>query len=356
MHKQFISSFVDPIDLTNLDFYEFDSENDNVLAGLFVNSSKNSAYALFQGVPIFLQNAIPSDFIGSYKSKIEDFKGKFPKVIISANDNPDWSFSLEWQAHGDNQMDSTWGMTTQSRVQQFYQETLTSESEVQTQVLLDAGCGNGLLTEALSHKTKMVVGADFSTSVFMAEKRRKSPSCCFIQCDLRYLPFKAEFFDIIVSNGVIHHTDNTEFTFHKMAAKTRVGGMCYIWLYSRKGSLGWRIKRRFFDLLRVVVCRMPSFIQTAAVNMLTNILFMMYSISGKKLDKQTLHVDMYDSITPRWRYYHTPEEVSKWYHHLGFGPVTVSHWDNRYGFGVVAKRIELDENNLNVPGENYKSI
>ena len=48
--------------------------------------------------------------------------------------------------------------------------------------------------------------------------------------------------------------------------------------------------------------------------------------------------------------------MSKWYHHLGFGPVTVSHWDNRYGFGVVAKRIELDENNLNVPGENYKSI
>jgi ubiquinone/menaquinone biosynthesis C-methylase UbiE len=354
MHIQFNSTWYDPYEGTQLNLIVFEQINDNILHGIFINSNSSSCYPLFQGVPIFLKDAFPKDFILKFSNQINDLKRQFPNLIISSqNATNDWSFSLEWQAHGENEMNTTWGMTTSSRVKQFFIETQLSNQEVKSKLVLDAGCGNGLLTEALSEHCNLIIGADYSTSVFQAEKRRTSANCCFIQCDLRYLPFKSGAIDVIVSNGVIHHTKSTSETFAKMADKTALNGSCYIWLYSRKGSLFWQIKRLIFDFLRIIVCRLPESMQKLVVNILTNCIYFLYKISGSSIEKSTLHVDMYDSVTPRWRNYHTPEEVSKWYYEKGFGPVTVSHWDNRYGFGVVAKRVQLNSNGMLTPGENF---
>ena len=31
---------------------------------------------------------------------------------------------------------------------------------------------------------------------------------------------------------------------------------------------------------------------------------------NKNIDKNELNINMYDSLTPRWRHYHTPEEIA----------------------------------------------
>jgi hypothetical protein len=59
-------------------------------------------------------------------------------------------------------------------------------------------------------------------------------------------------------------------------------------------------------------------------------------------------VAAYDNLTPRWRHYHTPLEVSYWFFLNGYSAPTITHWDNPYGFGMTAtKRPQEDTPGIN---------
>ena len=351
MHKKFLDYFCDPADKGRLIYIAFQTSGDNLLEGVFINTATGLAYPMMYGVPVFLPGAFPEDWLSKNSSPLSDLKSKFPNVkLLSFNAGKEWSFSSEWEAHSEKEMQTTWGMTVESRFDQFLLEVEADATEIAGKKILDAGCGNGMLTEYFASKGMLSFGIDFSKSVFAAEANRKNENVCFLRGDLQQPPFADGFFDIVVSNGVIHHTQNTEHTFRRLASTVKKGGRYYIWLYERKGPLTWGVKRRIFDWLRMVVSRMPSGVQNAVVSMFTRSLHSAYKIAGKKLDYETLHVDMYDSLTPRWRHYHNPEEVSRWYFENGFGAVRLTHWDNRYGFGVYA----LKEAIAKPPGEKYK--
>jgi len=226
-------------------------------------------------------------------------------------------------------------MTTEKRYEQALLELQTAEPDLAGKHFLDAGCGNGLLTEFFSTRGAITFGLDFSTSVFLAEKRRRSDKACFVQGDLRHCPFQPGPFDIVYSPGVIHHTPNTEETFYRLSGHVKDKGKLYVWLYSRKGNSFWRAKRRTFDFLRMIVCRLPHWAQKVFVDIVS---VSVYPFSAGKVDWKTHRINTYDSITPRWRHYHTPEEVSKWYFKAGFGPILLTHWDHDFGFGVVAMK------------------
>jgi SAM-dependent methyltransferase/uncharacterized protein YbaR (Trm112 family) len=350
MHSRFIHSFKDPADKGSLTFFSFESSGENITDGIFINEDSGKSYPLMNGVPVFLPDAFSSAWINKYQSRLDELKNKIPHLTIRpAPGHQQWSFSSEWEAHQEQQMDTTWGFTVEGRYEQFLLEVETTADEIKGKTLLDAGCGNGMLTEFLSSKGLIAFGIDFSNSVFAAEAKRKSDQVCFLRGDLQQPPFADDFFDIIVSNGVIHHTPDTAHTFQRLAATVKKNGRFFIWLYERKGSLSWGIKRRIFDWLRIIISRMPAALQKTVVGIFTQAIFLFHQLRGKKLDYHTLHVDMFDSLTPRWRHYHTPEEVSAWYHKSGFGAVRLTHWDNRYGFGVYALKSPVSK----TPGESY---
>jgi SAM-dependent methyltransferase len=350
MHKKFLDFFHDPADKGSLNYFEIETSGSNLLNGVFINSSTGACYPLMNGVPVFLPGAFPADWIKRNFAKMDEFKSKFSNASVqSFNAGTEWSFSSEWEVHTEKGMTTTWGFTVQSRFEQFLLEVETTKEEIQGKTLLDAGCGNGMLTEYFASEGMISFGIDFSNSVFAAEAKRKSENVCFLRGDLQQPPFADNFFDYIVSNGVIHHTRNTEQTFNKLAATVKKGGRFFIWLYERKGSIMWRMKRRIFDFFRSIVSRLPPSVQKIIVRFFTQIIFSAYKMAGKKLDYETLHVDMFDSITPRWRHYHTPEEVSRWYFESGFGAIRITHWNNKYGFGVYALKNPLTK----TPGSSY---
>ena len=72
---------------------------------------------------------------------------------------------------------------------------------------LDLCCGQGNVSEALSHRGCNVIGVDFS-SAMLSFANRRVPSATFIQADAQELPFAREQFDVVVSNlGVCHVPD-----------------------------------------------------------------------------------------------------------------------------------------------------
>lgn len=350
MHPKFLPCFRDPKDKKNLSWFEIQSSGENLIHGILVNEVTGACYPLIDGVPVFFEDAFPPEWVKKHYPKVNEFKSKYGSARIqSSNADLKWSFSSEWEAHQENSMETTWGFTVEARYEQFLLEVEVAEADIQNKTLLDAGCGNGMLTEYLSTKGLLSFGIDFSNSVFGAESKRKSDNVCFLRGDLQHPPFANDFFDFVVSNGVIHHTPDTEQTFITLAGTVKKDGRFFIWLYEKKGGLFWKIKRLLFDFFRMIVSRLPASMQKIIVGIFTRTLFLFYKVTGKKLDYHTLQVDMYDSLTPRWRWYHTPEEVSRWYFESGFGAVRLTHWDNRYGFGVYAVKSPVAK----PPGEQF---
>lgn len=83
--------------------------------------------------------------------------------------------------------------------------------------MLDLGCGGGRNTVMLSQKNFNVYGCD-SSSAMIRETQEKLRGICncekpnerILLSEMSMLPFKNEFFDIILSNGVIHNAFNVE--------------------------------------------------------------------------------------------------------------------------------------------------
>ncbi len=118
---------------------------------------------------------------------------------------------------------------------------------------LDAGCGGGrgsiLMAEAGASE---VVGIDLSetnvaTSRMRAEQRGLD-QCTFQQASLLEVPFEDESFDVVWSNGVLHHTDDPDLTLREITRVLKPGGWMWLYLYG-SGGIYWYMVDWVRDLL-----------------------------------------------------------------------------------------------------------
>lgn len=355
MRKSLLEIIRDPKTLEPLSLHVFDSRElmpdggEDVIDGILLNNNSNRAYPIMCGVPTMLESAFSDEFLRKYKDRISTIS---PKTIVPPQAVSHWSFSSEWGEHFNCDLRKTWGWTIEERVEQFFLETNADANCCKRLMILDAGCGNGQLSQALSDLGATVVALDYSTSVFDAERRRKSESVHFIQGDLQQPPFDAGTFDLIISNGVLHHTPDTYKTFVQVAKLAKQGGRFYLWLYRKPERF---LRRLFFypvlELTRSVVSRLPVGPQKAAVKAYASALLAMHKISRKHRDLSWPEriVSAYDNLTPTWRHCHTPLEVSCWFFMNGYSAPTITHWDNPYGFGMLAIKTSQEH----TPGANF---
>lgn len=267
-------------------------------------------------------------------------------------DGRNWSFSNEWDHHFNAALVRTWGWSVEDRVKQFLLEADVDATWCKGKWILDAGCGNGQLSECLTLLGASVVGLDYSTSVFRAEKARTFSSVYFVQGDLQSPPFGAGTFDLVIANGVLHHTPNTFKTFVEVARLVKPGGRFYVWLYRKpRGFVRRHLVYPAVDLIRMMVSRIPRAPQALIVRMYAVALGGWHRLLGKRdeLSWPERVVDAYDTLTPRYRHYHDPLEVSHWFFVSGYASAKITHWDNSDGFGMVA----VKEPQTVTPGMNF---
>jgi SAM-dependent methyltransferase len=253
-------------------------------------------------------------------------------------ENGSWSFSEEWEAHLETGQQKTWDWTADERLQLFFKETQTDPSQLAGKLVLDAGCGNGQLTRAIASAGGYVVGIDKQVHLPKGDER-----CQFVQCDFDDAPFLKESFDIIIANGSIHHTKNTFQSFQALASLVKQGGKLYVWVYKKQTGLKGLLTTAL-DFSRFFISRFPSGLQRFTVNRVTDFFFLFSRIrkgENSKRSKEEIRINIYDAFTPRYRHYHTKEEVAKWFNQCGFEGIEVTHDNNRYGFGMVAQRQKL---------------
>jgi SAM-dependent methyltransferase len=247
-----------------------------------------------------------------------------------------WSFAEEWKEHAKTNQQKTWDWTATQRLEQFYIETKTDKNALKDKIILDAGCGNGLLTKAIADAGASLVGIDLHPYL---PSNLISDSLQFVQCDFDNPPFYSSTFDIIIANGTIHHTKNTFHSFQSLAGLVKEHGKFYVWVYKRPTGLWKNILLVLLDFFRFFISSMPAGLQKFFVQAFTRFFFILSRIrkgQNSLRTKEEIRINVYDAFTPRYRHYHNPIEVAGWFNHCGFDEPVLSHWDNPVGFGMVA--------------------
>jgi SAM-dependent methyltransferase len=113
--------------------------------------------------------------------------------------------------------------------------------------ILEVGCGTGQMTNFLGMGWgRTCVGADLCMNSLRLAKgfrdRFSINNAHFIQINLFRPPLKTAGFDVVISNGVLHHTSDCAGAFQAIAPLVRSGGFIIIGLYNWLGRLPtlWR--------------------------------------------------------------------------------------------------------------------
>lgn len=103
-------------------------------------------------------------------------------------------------------------------------------------LVLECGCGTGQLSTFLSMDGATVIGTDVChKSLEIANKFKNNnnlKNVSFIQMDL-FNPCLEEVFDVVICNGVLHHTFDPEHGFDKISKLLKHGGLIVIGLYHK---------------------------------------------------------------------------------------------------------------------------
>ena len=135
---------------------------------------------------------------------------------------------------------------------QIYVQLLDNQISY-TGKILEVGCGTGQLSNLLAMtKTRTVFGADLSiNSLKLADKFREKNrirNLKFIQMNLFQPVFKAEMFDVVICNGVLHHTSDPFTGFQSISKLVKKGGYIIIGLYNKYGRAFTDFRRSIFSI------------------------------------------------------------------------------------------------------------
>ena len=170
--------------------------------------------------------------------------------------------------------------------------------------VLEVGCGTGQLSNFLAIGRRDVFGVDMCmNSLGLAEgfrRRNQLTGAGFYQMNLFRPFFRDETFDLVVSNGVLHHTSDPRRAFLSIAPLVKKGGYMIIGLYNRFGRTGTNLRRLIFRVIGKRLLSLDPYLKERG-----------------KIDAKTdaWFADQYRHPLESG---HTMGEVLKWYSEAGF--------------------------------------
>lgn len=117
---------------------------------------------------------------------------------------------------------------------------------------LEVGCGTGQLSNFLSLGGRAVFGADLCLNSLKLGRNfslaNQLDTVRFVQMNLFKPIFPEANFDVVLCNGVLHHTRDPFDGFRSIARLVRPGGYIVIGLYNRYGRIWTDLRRAIFNL------------------------------------------------------------------------------------------------------------
>lgn len=125
--------------------------------------------------------------------------------------------------------------------------------------LCDLGCGNGRWSYFLKDICKEIILVDFSDAIFTARKNLLgTDNCLFFMCDLKGLPFRDDFADLLFCLGVLHHLPTS--ALDEVRSLKRFAPTLLIYLYYSLDNRPayFRLILKIVTFLRLSLCKIRS--------------------------------------------------------------------------------------------------
>ncbi|MBI5779620.1 MAG: class I SAM-dependent methyltransferase [Planctomycetes bacterium] len=171
----------------------FDSKKLEVAEGRLIVDG--SVYPIVDDVIILLES---SRYPDTLKKRMQITAGKTNRMPLEFAEDIQFTFGEEWQR---------FPKILPEHEQEFLQYfNLIDLSGLADSRVCDLGCGIGRWSYFLKDKCRELVLVDFSESIFVARRNLKdAKNSLFFMGDLRRLPFRDNFSDILFCLGVLHH-------------------------------------------------------------------------------------------------------------------------------------------------------
>ncbi|MCJ2054934.1 class I SAM-dependent methyltransferase [Methylobacterium sp. J-070] len=231
----------------SLNLEVFARDEDHVREGL-LRAADGSWFPILRGVPSFLDGAADPEWIdfcarhglalptrgagdaraAQQAMTTQTFSDKWRRFKNYGLEPGHETFLFDWYA-------KKFGLADRAELPDFY----ACRSRI-----LEVGPGSGFNTRFMArHCRGEVFALDISEAADTTfENTRTLPNCTVVRADLMAAPFADESFDLVVADGVLHHTPDTRAAVEALYRKVRPGGQFFFYVYKQMGPA-----RRFCD-------------------------------------------------------------------------------------------------------------
>ena len=314
----------------------FVQESDEIISGVLQCKGCGQWFPISNAVPRIVSSDIydRSNFI----SEFEEHLGNLDVPItehLADHKSTVAAFDKEWAHYQEFGYDT--------RQYDFARKTGVKKGQINGDLVLDVGCGNGRFSVAAKEfGAAQVVSIDLISSIDKTYHRVKDKGISCVQADILNLPFREKTFDFIFSIGVLHHTQDTKQAFLQLPPLLKKKGRISATFYKKL-----TVVRELTDtVIRFFTTRMPkavvwylSYIPALLAKILHVVPVWKKEERWVRLDEVVFntivhirpdHVTCYDWWSPKIATRHTWDEVKEWFVQAELNKIT------RVDYGAVA--------------------
>ena len=385
-YNHFIPHMRCPVSGCGLDYLVFGENSQTAWPDGVLISNAGHWYPVTKGVPRLLSGTLRGDYRAFWKryepellsaglksKTIENDGSADASHRLSDDHQTQQSFGVKWnsQPHwgfegGSAKVINKWIQSKYGwESPEAYQRMVKTRRRI-----LDAGTGLGreVIRCARANPNAMIFGIDLSESVISAAKNCADfTQTAILQADLLAPPFAPDSFDLIIAEGVLHHTPNTRAALFSLVELMEPAGEIAFYVYRRKGPA-----REFCDdLLRDKITKLPPAEAFQQVQSLTrlgqtlsavtqqidvpdipmlNIRAGRYSVQrlfywnflkcfwNDNLSFEENNLVNFDWYHPRYAHRHTIEDVHAWIEEANLQPI----WIKEEEAGITVRAVKKD--------------
>ena len=226
-----------------LELVAFEEAGPHVMKGVLRDTRSGLWFPILGGVPCFLTGPLRPDlrcFCAAHRLPLPADAAAVSQSDALAQAKTAETFSDKWRrfktygleaAHQDFLMGwdcKKLGVPDRDELAAFYRRR---------ERVLEVGPGSGFNTRFIAqHCEGAVYALDISDAAFTTfENTQDLANCTVVQADLMEAPFPDSYFDLIIADGVLHHTPNTRAALAAIYRKLKPGGQIFFYIYRKMG-------------------------------------------------------------------------------------------------------------------------
>lgn len=321
----------------------FDESDEIIVEGVLLCAKCRKWFPIISYVPIMLifKTNIHQAFAEKYSENLKlvsDYHmvdGQAKPGELSVQE----TFSEEWDIKDIAESELSFSYTLDDLVSLNKDVFLRYVSSMSAEIkcVLEVGCGIGMETLALSKifNDAEIYAIDFNYALLNSGSALKiNNNIHLVVASLFDIPFHESSFNLVYSQGVIHHTYSTYKALESISTYVKENGYLFIWVYGPdeylifKGFIGLIARLKCFTeiILRPVVSRLPKKIRDPFFKVISIILHPVVKMRvchKNKWDLKATEHGLRDWLSPRYAFRSHYNNVIEWFENLGFQIVDV---------------------------------